>query len=1440
MKRLTVVILMLFVAQFTNAQCFQSAMHFPVDTGLVDIVTANFNGDNIPDIAVISKVRDSVFVMIGNGDGTFGTPIASRSVIANNYTAVSLFNADFNADQITDLAVFDGSAINILLGNGTGTFAAPVRYAALNWYGPVDMTMGDFDGDSILDFILSEDGYNFNPPRTNDDGLNFLKGNGDGTFIVPAPYSPQPDFFGMLCNADFNNDGILDIAAVDPGAMSEVKTALGNGDGTFYPPNSGYAATRIGHYLTYVRAVDINKDGNLDVLSSGDYWSTPHVFGLRMLMGRGDGTFDGTTIAVEGLRWTSDMALDDFNNDGIPDVTTSHYDQDSVSVHYGSVIGTFGPHVDFLVGDYPTGIITADFNGDGLIDIATSNRDSKNISILLNRSPNMSFVDSAANCQNTGSLTVTVSGGNPPFSYLWDTGDTTSYLSGITSGTYSLEVTDSFGCVTPYSATLASGIITVDTVIIDKPTCATAFDGSIDMHTTSINPPVSYLWSTGDTTQLVTGLASGLYSVTLSDSLGCFTTINTTLVHTSLNADVFVVDSSGGCVSDTNGALFAMPLNGEAPFTYNWSSGSTNDTAFGLSPQGYSVNVTDSSGCSVTKHRFVPYDYTCYSTISGTVYNDVDSSCSYTTGDVRLSNRMVVIEPGYYARTNLYGMWNALVAPGNYNIYTTDRDLNNICNTDTIPVNVLSSTPINNIDLIRQYDTVNIAGYLNCSPAQLGFNQTLTINVMNFGIATEAISGVVTLDSAITSAPYVQSVFYTIDSISATVPFKVYFSRSNLYRQNQYSFTISVNIPPIPYTSIGQTFSHSLSVNTVNRVDQDMSDNNDFCTQIGTAAYDPNDKRVYSENVNIDGLASANDTILQYVIRFQNTGNDTAKSIFIRDTIDQALDIGTFKVLTSSHNVNNIQFLQDRVVQFNMYNINLPDSNVNEPLSHGFIEYEIYVTDPTQLEPVANTASIYFDFNPPIVTNTVLTFRADDLDVNGDTTICSGNAIQLYSDPLPGVDYYWTRNGVVIQSATRSTVTVTDTGDYQLFLVYGDDTLSSNIHHISSRPGVSLSLSLAQSSVCEDATSVAIVVSPNGGSLSGTGVVGMQFDPSVAGVGSHSITYFYNDTSGCGNISTTDSVVVNPLPNTSLAAADNSVCIDAAQVTVTTSPTGGSLTGTGISGTSFDPSTAGTGTHTITYSYTDGNGCSASAEDTITVNALPNVSVTIADDVVCADAPAVTITTSPTGGTLSGTGVNGSEIDPAVAGVGTSNVSYVYTDANGCSNTSTADIEVLELPTVGISLPADTLCTDEVAIDLTGYGSPAGGVFNGSAVAGSNLDISNAGSISVDYTYTDTNGCANKAVASLEVEVCIGIDDIDNNLLSVYPNPTNGNIYIELAGTPIDEVLVYNATGELVLQQTFNGTVQAVLDLSELPAGVHLLRTQSNGKWHQSRVVVSR
>ncbi|MBC7861769.1 MAG: metallophosphoesterase family protein, partial [Bacteroidia bacterium] len=248
--------------------------------------------------------------------------------------------------------------------------------------------------------------------------------------------------------------------------------------------------------------------------------------------------------------------------------------------------------------------------------------------------------------------------------------------------------------------------------------------------------------------------------------------------------------------------------------------------------------------------------------------------------------------------------------------------------------------------------------------------------------------------------------------------------------------------------------------------------------------------------------------------------------------------------------------------------------------------------------------------------------------------------------------------------------------------------------------------------VCINAAAITLAGTPAGGIFSGPGVTGTTFDPAAAGAGTHTITYSYTDGNGCTATATT-TITVNDLPVVD-AGTYPAVCINAAAITLAGTPAGGTFSGPGVTGNTFDPATAGAGTHTITYSYTDANGCTGTATTTITVNDLPVVDAGTYP-ATCINAGTITLAGTPAGGTFSGPGVTGTTFDPATAGAGTHTISYSYTDPAGCTAIATTTITVNALPIVDAGTYA-AVCIDAAAITLAG--TPAGGTFSGPGVTG--------------------------------------------------------------------------------------------------------------------------
>lgn len=163
----------------------------------------------------------------------------------------------------------------------------------------------------------------------------------------------------------------------------------------------------------------------------------------------------------------------------------------------------------------------------------------------------------------------------------------------------------------------------------------------------------------------------------------------------------------------------------------------------------------------------------------------------------------------------------------------------------------------------------------------------------------------------------------------------------------------------------------NLITNALNQLS--LSDNlnfQDIDCQVNVGSYDPNDKQGFPNGYGNEHYITKNDNI-EYLIRFQNTGTYTAFNVRIEDEIDMTtLDLSTLQIQGSSHSYE-VEIKDGNILVFNFNNIMLPDSNTNEPESHGYIRFKINqkANNPIGII-IENTAGIYFDFNEPIITNT--------------------------------------------------------------------------------------------------------------------------------------------------------------------------------------------------------------------------------------------------------------------------------------------------------------------------------------------------------------------------------------------------------------------------------------------------------------------------------------
>nr|WP_294860262.1 choice-of-anchor J domain-containing protein [uncultured Fluviicola sp.] len=355
--------------------------------------------------------------------------------------------------------------------------------------------------------------------------------------------------------------------------------------------------------------------------------------------------------------------------------------------------------------------------------------------------------------------------------------------------------------------------------------------------------------------------------------------------------------------------------------------------------------------------------------------------------------------------------------------------------------------------------------------------------------------------------------------------------------------------------------------------------------------------------------------------------------------------------------------------------------------------------------------------------------------------------------------------------------------------------------------------------------------SPAGGTYSGTGVTGSDFDPMS---GTQTITYDYTDPYGCA-FNSNYTITVNNAPVVSLAPI-SAVCDNSGTLALTgESPAGGTFSGTGVTGSDFDPMA---GTQTVTYTYTDANGCSNNTSTTIMVNPSPTVTQS-AISPVCSNASPVALTGgSPSGGMYSGTGVNASgDFDPSA---GTQTITYTYTDANNCSNAATTDITVNPAPTVSFTSPVSTMCINHAPLTLSG-GSPAGGTYSGMGVSAGVLDpaAAGAGDHVITYSYTDANGCDGEAMFTIHVDACLGLTENGQEFgLEIYPNPTTGMFTARVtSGADFSILNVVDIQGKAIQFGSSNSSAQTIdVDFSNQAPGMYFVTGLVDGQQVTFRV----
>jgi hypothetical protein len=202
----------------------------------------------------------------------------------------------------------------------------------------------------------------------------------------------------------------------------------------------------------------------------------------------------------------------------------------------------------------------------------------------------------------SGSIDLTVAGGTSPYSYAWSNGATTQDPTGLAAEIYSVTVTDAKGCTATWSATLdqPATALAVSATYVDV-LCFARATGSINLTVAGGTSPYSYAWSNGATTQDLTGLAAGIYSVVVTDANGCAATRSVTISAPTAAVALSDAHTNVGCYGEATGSIDLTVTGGATPYSYVWSNGATTQDLSGLVAGTYAVTVTDANGCTATR-----------------------------------------------------------------------------------------------------------------------------------------------------------------------------------------------------------------------------------------------------------------------------------------------------------------------------------------------------------------------------------------------------------------------------------------------------------------------------------------------------------------------------------------------------------------------------------------------------------------------------------------------------------------------------------------------------------------------------------------------------------------------------------------------------------------------------------------------------------------------
>ncbi|WP_341903644.1 FG-GAP-like repeat-containing protein [Fluviicola taffensis] len=1009
-----------------------------------------------------------------------------------------------------------------------------------------------------------------------------------------------------------------------------------------------------------------------------------------------------------------------------------------------------------------------------------------------------------------GSVVLTSTAGT---SYLWSTGETTQSITVTTSGSYSVQIVDG-PCTSASSNVInvtANPIPSVPTVTAGGST--TFCSGGSVVLTSSASS--GNLWSTGETTQSITVTIAGSYTVEqiLSGcSSGASASTNVTVNPTPATPTI----TAGGVTTFCAGG--SVVLTSTAGTSYLWSTGETTQSITVTASGSYSVQIVDGSCTSAT------------SNVINVTANPIPTAPTITAGGP------------------------TTFCTGGSVVLTSSAASGNTWSTGATTQSITVST--------SGVYTVNVTS-LGCTSPNA--TQTITVNpvpaaplISAGGPTTFCAGGSVVLTSSVSSGN-TWSTTETNQSITVTA--------SGSYTVTQ--------------TVLGCTSSASVPVNvTVNAIPAvptiTASGPTTFCaggTVVLTSSSASNNFWSNGATTQSITVSSSGTFLVQVITNGCSSGTSAPKTVTVNSlppapTIvtgtTESICAGSSVTLTSSSTGGNLWSSGENTQSITVsaagnFSVTVTDGNgcvspaspitvvtvnplpaapvisPNGPtsfcsggsvmLSSSYTSGNLWSSGST-----ANAVTVssngtysvtYTDGNGCVsspstpVTVTVNSIPAAPvITASGPTTFCAGGSVTLTSS-------YATGNSWSTLAMTPS-ITATTSGVYSVIHIDGNGCASPSstpvVVNVQSNPAPPSITAGGATTICQGSF-LTLTSSYTSGNTWSSGGVSQSINATVSG----NYTVTYTNVNGCTSTSSPMIVTVIPvssIPNIS-ASGSTTIC-DGSSVTLTSSDPN-STWSTGATTQSIIVTTSGS--YSVVGNQT---GCPSQPSAPVVVNVNPAPAtpiITPSGPTTICDGEELFLFTSGTGTNTWSTGYIGQVLQVTVSGNYWVSVQNVY----GCSASSVVvPVVVNSNPIVTVN-PFQPLCSFAAPFTMSN-GLPAGGIYTGNGITSNIFDPGNAGigSSIVTYTYVDVNNCSASAQTTIDVNDCAGIDEKESTYFSLFPNPNNGQFKVISTGTPMDQIIIYDAQGKMVFNESYSGIFTLEFDLNAYSNGVYYIEINSD------------